>query len=87
MGQTYDLPGFTGDQTRGIRHGTQPNVSSNESDTHLDPPSLSAQRERDLDDDIADDFGDGGDGENLEGDIGGLVDYISELPVHNLDTT
>lgn len=77
--QTYELSGFTGDQTRGVRNGAMDTLTD-----QFPPSSPSVQRERDLNDLLEEDYEDGGDGENDDGDIGGLVDYISELPVRNI---
>ena len=77
----YSLPGFTGDHTAGVRKGTTSPPSDFDSTTVQNGQvAASAELEIDEENSTPSDYIDDVDEETL-GDIGGLVDYIAELPL------
>ena len=86
--QTFDLPGFSGNSTRGNRKGctrtddTPGTPLSDDRNLPTVPHSPSAITQLELDDAVANEDAEDHeeDADNLGGDIGGLIDYMAELP-------
>ncbi|GBE82648.1 hypothetical protein SCP_0410330 [Sparassis crispa] len=82
--QIYSLEGFTGEAAIGVRTGTTPSTATEASNKpSLEDVSLAHELEEVTLDD-REGLDDLGEDDELAGDIGGIVDYVANLPLHAL---
>lgn len=74
--QTHDLDGYTGNKTPGMRVGRSISLSMEPLDITDEGSSLTRDEDEEYEEDL-------GDGDEIQEEYGGLIDFVSDIPLHS----